>query len=312
MSKTNKNSIQNPHDKFFKELFSEKEEVTEFIAKTFPQDLVKKLDLDTLELDNTSYVDEELQEHFSDLVYNCVFYGKVPLKIALLFEHKSYQPDFPIHFQLLKYLLKIWEQNLSQKESLCPIIPIIIYHGKKPWEKKDLSQYFSEDNELDGRLRKFLPQFDYLITDLNTYQDEEIKQVFKLISLQTGLLLMKKIFEKQLEADLKFIFGAINELLKTEKGKRIFRTLLVYLYYASKIEKDKIFETMNNLSLEAQADTLTVAQQLILEGEEKGEEKTRKIVVENMLKNGFEIEQIANFTGISLEVVQKIQKQAQK
>jgi predicted transposase YdaD len=84
------------------------------------------------------------------------------------------------------------------------------------------------------------------------------------------------------------------------------------LYYASKIEKGKIFETMNNLSLEAQADTLTVAQQLILEGEEKGEEKTQKMVVENMLKKGLKPGQIADFTGISLEVVQKIQKQAPK
>jgi predicted transposase YdaD len=65
---------------------------------------------------------------------------------------------------------------------------------------------------------------------------------------------------------------------------------------------------MNNLSLEVQEETLTVAQQLILEGEEK----SQKMVVENMLKNGFKIEQIANFTGISMEVVQKIQKQAQK
>ncbi len=65
---------------------------------------------------------------------------------------------------------------------------------------------------------------------------------------------------------------------------------------------------MNNLSLEVQEETLTVAQQLILEGEEK----SQKMVVENMLKNGFKIEKIANFTGISMEVVQKIQKQAQK
>lgn len=77
MNETDKNSLQNPHDKFFKELFSEKEEVTEFITQTFPKELVQNLNLETLELDNSSFVDEGLQEHFSDLVYNCTYQGKI-------------------------------------------------------------------------------------------------------------------------------------------------------------------------------------------------------------------------------------------
>lgn len=148
------------------------------------------------------------------------------MKITLLFEHKSSQPTSPIQFQLMRYMLRIWEQSISQKERLTPIVPILIYHGKNEWKRKDISQYFDEEGGLDSALICFLPQFDYLLTDLTTYQDSEIKQIFKLISLQTGLLLMKKIFEKQLEDDLKVIFVAVNELLKTEKGKRIFQTLL--------------------------------------------------------------------------------------
>ena len=160
MTETDNHYLQNPHDKFFKELFSEKEEVTEFITKTFPKELIQNLDLNTLELENGSFVDEELQEHFSDLVYNCVYQGKISLKITLLFEHKSSQPTTPIHFQLMRYMLRIWEQNLSQNEKLTPILPIIIYHGKNEWKKKDLRQYFTENEVLDANLMRFLPQFD--------------------------------------------------------------------------------------------------------------------------------------------------------
>ena len=63
--------IFNPHDKFFKETFSIRENVVDFLKGTFAEEMVEKLDLSTLIQDNTSYIDEELKEHFSDIVYTC-------------------------------------------------------------------------------------------------------------------------------------------------------------------------------------------------------------------------------------------------
>ena len=114
--------IINPHDKFFKETFSIRENVLDFLQGIFPGEILKKLDLSTLTLDNNSYIDEELKEHFSDIVYTC-FCNNKELKIALLFEHKSYVVTCP-YLQLLKYLLKIYfsrknfEILLHQPETL--------------------------------------------------------------------------------------------------------------------------------------------------------------------------------------------------
>jgi hypothetical protein len=115
---------------------------------------------------------------------------------------------------------------------------------------------------------------------------------------------MKKIFEKQLEDDLKVIFEAVNELLKTEKGKRIFQTLLLYLYYGSKIEMEKIMETMSKISLEAQEETLSLGQRLELKG--------RVELISTMLQNGLKPEEVAKYTGISLESIEKIQQKIKK
>jgi predicted transposase/invertase (TIGR01784 family) len=68
--------ILNPHDKFFKETFSIRENVIDFLRGTFPEEILKKLDLSTLTQDNNSYIDEELREHFSDIVYSCFCRGK--------------------------------------------------------------------------------------------------------------------------------------------------------------------------------------------------------------------------------------------
>ena len=101
--------INNPHDKFFKETFSRIDVIQNFIAETFPLDLKSKLSLDDLVLSTDSFVDSVLEEHLADLVYKTTFEGQEVL-VTLLFEHKSYLDSFP-HWQLLRYITNIWQQE---------------------------------------------------------------------------------------------------------------------------------------------------------------------------------------------------------
>ncbi|MEW6095118.1 MAG: Rpn family recombination-promoting nuclease/putative transposase, partial [bacterium] len=188
-------NITNPHDTFFKEVFSKKEHIIDFINSIFSEGLKKKLDLSTLELDNNSYIDEELKENFADIVYNCVYKSEtnVQIKIALLFEHKSTVVNYP-HLQILRYILKIWETNIKQKENLMPVIPIIFYHGKERWIEKGLSEYFKG---IDEGLKSYIPDFEYLLTDLSRYSDEEIKwKIFGDVGIRIALLVMKSIYDE--------------------------------------------------------------------------------------------------------------------
>ncbi len=54
--------------------------------------------------------------------------------IYVLFEHKSY-PEPLIAFQLLRYLVRIWERDLRQPGlvQLTPISPLVVYHGRAAW-----------------------------------------------------------------------------------------------------------------------------------------------------------------------------------
>jgi predicted transposase/invertase (TIGR01784 family) len=180
----------NPHDKFFKETFSIRENAIDFLSGTFPPEILKKLDLSTLTQDNSSYIDEELREHFSDIVYTC-FCKEKEIRITLLFEHKSYALACP-YLQLMKYLLKIWEANSKQAQRLIPVIPVILYHGKEAWKVRRFREYFEGIDEVFYR---FIPEFEYLLTDISCYSNEEIKdRVFRRVSLQITMLLMRNIF----------------------------------------------------------------------------------------------------------------------
>jgi predicted transposase/invertase (TIGR01784 family) len=163
--------IQNVHDKFFKETFSRIDVVTNFLEELIDEKLVRKLDLSTLQIDNNSFIDEKLEERFADIVYTCDYAGKGKVKIALLFEHKSYKENYP-HWQLNQYILNVWEASSKQKNKKpIPIIPIVIYHGKEKWDYQPMRSYFEN---LDEGLLRYIPEFDFHLINLNTIPNEKI------------------------------------------------------------------------------------------------------------------------------------------
>jgi len=179
--------IQNVHDKFFKETFSRIDVATNFLEELLDDKFVKKLNLSTLTMDNNSFVDEELEEHFADILYTCEYGDKSKVRIALLYEHKSYKEDYP-HWQLIQYLVNVWKSGFKQnKEKPIPVIPIILYHGKEKWVYQSMTSYFEN---LDEDLRKYIPDFEYHLINLNNIPDRKITD-FKNKFLSISALLFK-------------------------------------------------------------------------------------------------------------------------
>lgn len=284
----------NSHDKFFKELFSRKEEVVEFVSKTLPTELTEKLNFESLELDNTEYVDKKLKTSFSDIVYNCVYGKKTKVKISLLFEHKSYQEKYP-HLQLLSYMLNLWQAQIKQKHEFTPIIPIIFYHGKTKWNKKPFDDYFEN---IDETLQKFIPKFDYQLIDTYDYTDQQIKELFQSLELQIGLLLMKNIFDEQkILKEITEIFSGVNQLLQNEKGEQFFERIVAYLFYSTNLETPKIVEKMRIISPNAEEKFVSTAMRLKMEGVET----EKKRIAFTMLKNNYVDKEIIKLTGLTQE-----------
>lgn len=103
----------NPHDAFFKQYLSRPQVAADLLRRQLPADVVALLDLDQLNLTKDSFVDEQLRTHFSDLVYRTMTTTATPVTISLLFEHKSY-PDEWVDFQVLRYEVNLWQQELDQ------------------------------------------------------------------------------------------------------------------------------------------------------------------------------------------------------
>ena len=183
--------IINPHDKFLKEMLAQPEAARTFLRDFLPPAVAEQLELNRLHLVKDSFIDETLQEHFSDLVYEVALRNHGSAFVCVLFEHKSYV-DTLTPLQLLRYMVHGWDYALRQRNRLWPVIPVVIYHGAAPWI---VARNFQGLFDLPEALSVYMPEFEYVLTDLSAYSDEALKRTAE---LGVGLLLLKHIFRGDL------------------------------------------------------------------------------------------------------------------
>ncbi|MCP4348326.1 MAG: Rpn family recombination-promoting nuclease/putative transposase [Desulfobacterales bacterium] len=104
--------MKNPHDKFFKETLTQRENALSFFREYLPADIVAKLDWRTLKITKDTFVEPELRERFSDIVYKIRAKGR-QIFIYLLLEHQS-TVDAWMSLRLLGYIVRIWELYRKQ------------------------------------------------------------------------------------------------------------------------------------------------------------------------------------------------------
>lgn len=66
-----------------------------------------------MHLEKDSFVDEKLRSYFSDLIYSTTTCFDTDLRIAFLYEHKSYADDW-VDFQVLRYKMGYWVREFEQ------------------------------------------------------------------------------------------------------------------------------------------------------------------------------------------------------
>ena len=112
-----------------------------------------------------------MQAHQTDLLYRVRLANGGQAYIYFLFEHKSY-PDPLVALQLLRYMVRFWERQVKENDSLAPVIPLVIYHGEKAWRGPTEFLALLDPPEA---LRPYLPSFRYHLSDFSPLSDEAIR-----------------------------------------------------------------------------------------------------------------------------------------
>jgi predicted transposase/invertase (TIGR01784 family) len=311
-------TIHNPHDHFFRDSFGRPEIARNYLEEYLPADLLPLLDLNHLALQDGSFIDENLREHQSDLLYQSSLRDeRQPLYLYFLFEHKSYLDEL-VALQLLRYMLRIWEDQVKQKRPLAPIIPLVVYHGDTIWTIP--TDFFSLFNAPET-LRPYLLNFLYQINDFSHLSDQEIRGA---VWLRVCLSVMRAVHRPDLRHELKPLVELIFALWQQETGIEYVRTIMYYLTRTTgKANRELLKQALLEQGSQGEKVMETIAQSYIQEGIEQGlakgmEKGMAKGMEKGQLEAAHRIAQqliglhdlptISRITGLSLDEVKTLAK----
>ncbi|HKV42529.1 MAG TPA: Rpn family recombination-promoting nuclease/putative transposase [Blastocatellia bacterium] len=220
-------SRSNIHDRFSKAMLSQPEAAADFFTNYLPPKLARALNLTDPKLSKDSFVDSDLKEYFSDLLYR-VRAGARDAFVYVLIEHKS-APNEWVAFQILRYMVKIWEPIAKKRgRRLPPIIPIVLYHGMTKWRVARNFAALVDLEELES-LRECVPDFVCQVCDLSDYAVDELRGN---LNLRLALLAMKNVFRPDQRQRIEELLEAAKTL-PVEDGNGLEYLLTVLMYYTS-------------------------------------------------------------------------------
>jgi predicted transposase/invertase (TIGR01784 family) len=270
----------------------------DFLEFYLPNTIKKRCDLRTVKLEPGSYVEQNLHQHFSDILYSVKIAGRDAYIYALI-EHLT-TPDKLTCFKLLRYQLAIMKQHLDQGHDTLPVvIPLLFYRG-------DTSPYpFSiaifdcfEDKELAQEV--FLKPFPLI--DITVIPDEELRT-------HRGIAILELVQKNIRKRDaLEFIKDIAWQWAKKLLTHEQFQSLLYYISQEGESKNFKAFyTTLANALPTYREDIMTLAQQLKHEGLQQGWKEGREEGrVEGRAEGRFEVAKNLLAAGLSCELIRKV------
>ncbi|UYM84134.2 Rpn family recombination-promoting nuclease/putative transposase [Leptospira borgpetersenii] len=284
--------VNNPHDRLIRETFQDKKEAATFFKNTLPPEVVELLDLENLELTESSFVSEELKQEQTDLLFQIPLKSGNKSNVYLLFEHKSYLEN-TIYIQLLGYLTEIYRNQQRSGESFSVVIPFVFYHGEKEWKLGDrFSDQFVLTKQETDVFQDFIPDFKIDLFDL---EGIELKKKLESITFQVTLGVVQRIRERDLEfvSHLPGLFSLLLGIEEESKRVAILRKLLLYIYWARDLKPTELKRVLAISKLEQYEElTMTTAERLISEGIQQGKIEGKIETARNMLSEDIQLEAV--------------------
>ena len=308
--------VDNPHDKRFKELFSNKKSFLSLLRDYIKEDWVNDLDEGSLVKSGKSYILQDFSEMEADIVYEASL-GGGKIIFYILQEIQSYV-DYRMPYRLLLYIVEIlrdFYNNSDVKERVnkdykFPVVfPIVFYSGRWAWTVPlSLNQMF------DGyeRFGAHVLNFEYKLVDAKGFRDSDLKALrSRLLSTVLAMEVSKN--------DIEF-YENIRRSLADIKGfdpeeTRIFNLFTKIMDIISGMSRSGEIQKMLKEDKVEEADRMLCdivenvkrkEAQLLAEGEMKGRLEGKLEIAKAMLREKLPIDFIMRITNLQKEDLEGI------
>jgi len=305
-----KNSTPTPHDATFRQFLTQPDIARDFMALHLPPALRERCDLSTLKLESGSFVEDDLRQYFSDVLYSLKTTAGEGY-IHVLIEHQS-SPDKHMAFRLMRYAVAAMQRHLEAGHKRLPlVIPILFYTGRRtpyPYSTRWLDEFD------DSVLADSLYSHSFPLVDVTVIPDDEIMQHRSMAALT---LLQKHIRQR----DLKELMDRLVTLLRAgDHSSSQVISLVNYIVQAGEVSNAKTFVRQLAQRVPQHENALmTIAQQLEQIGLEKGLEQGIELgrmegieiglqegrqvmqltIARTMLKSGMDRNTVMQMTGLT-------------
>ncbi|HBE9081610.1 Rpn family recombination-promoting nuclease/putative transposase [Serratia fonticola] len=305
-----KNNTPTPHDATFRQFLTQPEVARDFMELHLPAELRAICDLNTLKLESGSFVEDNLRQYFSDVLYSLKTTAGDDGYVHVLIEHQS-TPDQHMAFRLIRYAVAAMQRHLEAGHKKLPlVIPMLFYTGKRsqyPYSTRWLDEFANP--ELAGKLYSAA----FPLVDVTVIPDDEIAGHRSMAALT---LLQKHIHHRDL-AELVDRLAPI--LLAGYLSSSQVVSLVHYIVQAGETSDAEAFVRQLAQRVPQHGDTLmTIAQQLEQKGIEKGIQLGRQEghsegerdatlkIARTMLQNGLDRNTVMKMTGLTEDELAQI------
>ena len=294
-----------PHDATFRYFLKTPDIARDFMEIHLPAELRAICDLSTLKLENDSFIEANLQQYFSDILYSLKTIDGDKGYVQVLIEHQS-SPDKHMAFRMIRYAVAAMQNHLDAGHKKLPlVIPVLFYTGKRtpyPYSTNWLQEF------TDPELAKNLYNSDFPLVDITVIPDEEIMEHRSMAALT---LLQKHIHQRNLTVLMdKLVAVLLTDHLASPQVK----ALINYIIQAGETADAETFirELASRVPQHGE-ELMTIAQQLeqkgrvegreegIQLGEQRGQASGIRTVACKMLQHGIDYNMIMELTGLSVE-----------
>jgi recombination-promoting nuclease RpnB len=259
--------IHHPHDKLFQLSMEEPRVYREFLAAHLPADLLKRINLRALQLENDSFIDAAYKATEAHIVFSVPLDGMTSY-IYLLLEHQSEIDPF-IAFRLLVYRVRLMERHRKKypDQPLPLIYPLVVYNGEQSWETPiDFFALFGEQ----GELAKTWWLNPTPLVDIQKLPDEDIV-LRQWSGLMEYVLKYRKIID--FKSFLDKLLPWIHAIERTDAaGFSLSKIVIKYVLNGTDTQGAHLFvqKMQNYLSPELRGAAMTLAQEFRQEGRQEG------------------------------------------
>ena len=335
--------LTSPHDRFFRATMQNTLVAQEFLQHYLPASLCDGLDFDTIKLQNNSYIDKDLQETLSDVVFDCRYKQNddsvnketksETVKVVLLIEHQS-TADPLMAFRTYHYMFNMLYRQLKEQPNkaqanakLPAVYAMVFYHGQQtpyPYSMNLADSFFDPLKIMKGMFPIPVP-----LIDVNQITDAELKQQ-QFLGVITSALKYSR--EPDISPYMIVDLQKLAELmdLNPELALNLSNIYSHYMLIVGNIVNAKqLIQDIQHLPEPIRGKTMTAAEKLralgreegleqgIEKGLEKGREEGREEGLEegleqvaiNSLKEGVDPQFVARITGLKLTVILKLKAQ---